>query len=133
MTVPRKTMAERYATQRSHKESRRRSLPRLSDMVPTAVQEREFDDVPEGPEDTGGVVSAVSPGPTDTRERRLPHRATSQRALPVRRRGLVVPTATVTHVDYSYVKQDLRRIALTAVVMVALLVVLNIGLQHFIQ
>ena len=133
MTVPRKTMAERYATQRSHKESRRRSLPRLSDVVPTAVQEREFDDAPEGPEDAGGVVSEVSHSPTDTLERRLPRRATSQRALPVRRRGLVVPTATVTHVDYSYVKQDLRRIAITAVVMVALLVVLNIALQHLIH
>ena|SRR4051812_47240713 len=133
MTVPRKTMAERYATQRSHKESRRRSLPRLSDVVPTAVQEREFDDAPEGPEDAGGVVSEVSHSPTDTLERRLPRRATAQRALPVRRRGLVVPTATVTHVDYSYVKQDLRRIAITAVGMVALLVVLNIALQQLIH
>src|ERR671939_476442 len=113
MTVPRKTMAERYATQRSRKEPRRRTLPRLSDAVPTAVQDREFDDVPE---ETDGVVSEVSPRP-----------------VPVRRRGSVVPAPTVTHVDYSYVKQDLRRIAITAVVMFALLVVLNIALQQLIH
>jgi hypothetical protein len=129
MTVPRKTMAERYATQRSRKEPRRRSLPRLSDAVPTAVQDREFDDAPENAD---GVVSEVSPSPDGALEQRLPRQATSQRALPVRRRGLVVPTPTVTHVDYSYVKQDLRRIAITAVVMFALLVVLNIALQHII-
>ena len=130
MTVPRKTMAERYATQRSRRETRRRSLPRLSDVVPTAVQDREFDDAPE---DADGVVSEVSTSPAGTLERRLPRQATSQRALPVRRRGLVVPTSTVTHVDYGYVKQDLRRIAITAVVMLALLVVLNIALQHIIH
>ena len=129
MTVPRKTMAERYATQRSRKEPRRRSLPRLSDVVPTAVEDREFDDAPENAD---GVVSEVSPSPDGALEKRLPRQATSQRALPVRRRGLVVPTPTVTHVDYSYVKQDLRRIAITAVVMFALLVVLNIALQHVI-
>jgi hypothetical protein len=129
MTVPRKTMAERYATQRSRKEPRRRSLPRLSDAVPTAVQDREFDDAPE---ETDGVVSEVPASPAGALERRLPRQATSQRALPVRRRGSVVPASTVTHVDYSYVKQDLRRIAITAVVMFALLVVLNIALQHLI-
>src|SRR5918911_293331 len=130
MTVPRKTMAERYATQRSRKEPRRRSLPRLSDAVPTAVQDREFDDAPE---EADGVVPEVSPSPADALERRLPRQATSQRALPVRRRGLVVPAPTVTHVDYSYVKQDLRRIAITALVMFALLIVLNIALQHVIH
>ena len=130
MTMPRKTMAERYATQRSRKEPRRRSLPRLSDAVPTAVQEREFDDAPE---ETDGVVSEVSPSPAGALERRLPRQAVSQRALPVRRRGSVVPASTVTHIDYSYVKQDLRRIAITAVVMFALLVVLNIALQHLIH
>jgi hypothetical protein len=130
MTVPRKTMAERYATQRSRKEPRRRSLPRLSDAVPTAVQDRAFDDAPEEADE---VVSEVSPRPTGALERRLPRQATSQRALPVRRRGSVVPAPTVTHVDYSYVKQDLRRIAITAVVMFALLVVLNIGLQYLIH
>ena len=130
MTVPRKTMAERYATQRSRKEPRRRSLPRLSDVVPTAVQDREFDDAPE---DADGVVSEVSTSPDGTLERRLPRQAPSQRELPVRRRGLVVPAPTVTHVDYSYVKQDLRRIAITAVVMFALLIVLNIALQHIIH
>ena len=130
MTVPRKTMAERYATQRSRKEPRRRTLPRLSDAVPTAVQDREFDDAPE---EADGVVSEVSPSPAGAPERRLPRQATSQRALPVRRRGSVVPAPTVTHVDYSYVKQDLRRIAITAIVMFALLVVLNIALQHLIH
>ena len=45
----------------------------------------------------------------------------------------MVPAPTVTHVDYGYVKQDLRRIAITAVVMFALLVVLNIALQHLIH
>ena len=133
MTVPRKTMAERYATQRSRRESRRRSLPRLSDVVPTAVQDRELDDVRAGPEDAGGVVSAVSQSPTDALERRLPRQTTARRSLPVGRRGLVVPAPTVTHVDYSYVKQDLRRIAITAVVMLALLVVLNIALQQIIH
>jgi hypothetical protein len=123
-------MAERYATHRSRKEPRRRSLPRLSDVVPTAVQDREFDDAPE---DADGVVSEVSASPAGTPERRLPRQATSQRALPVRRRGLVVPTPTVTHVDYSYVKQDLRRIAITAVVMFALLIMLNVALQHIIH
>ena len=130
MTVPRKTMAERYATQRSRKEPRRRSLPRLSNAVPTAVQDREFDDAPE---EADGVVSEVSPSVAGALERRLPRQAVSQRALPVRRRGSVVPASTVTHVDYSYVKQDLRRIAITAVVMLALLVVLNIALQHIIR
>jgi hypothetical protein len=123
-------MAERYATQRSRKEPRRRTLPRLSDAVPTAVQEREFDDAPE---DAEGVVSEVSTSPDGTLERRLPRQATSQRALPVRRRGLMVPAPTVTHVDYSYVKQDLRRIAITAVVMFALLIVLNVALQQIIH
>ena len=130
MTVTRKTMAERYATQRSRKEPRRRSLPRLSDAVPTAVQDREFDDAPE---EADGVVAEVSPSPAGALERRLPRQATSQRALPVRRRGLAVPAPTVTHVDYSYVKQDLRRIAITAVVMFALLVVLNIALEQIIH
>ena len=130
MTVPRKTMAERYATQRSRKESRRRSLPRLSDVVPAAVQDREFE---EAPENTEGVVAEASTSPAGAPERRLPRQATSQRAVPVRRRGSVVPASTVTHVDYSYVKQDLRRIAITAVVMFALLVVLNIALQHLIH
>ena len=130
MTVPRKTMAERYATQRSRKEPRRRSLPRLSDVVPTAVQDHEFDDAPR---DADGVGAEVSTSPAGTLERGLPRQATSQRALPVRRRGLVVPTPRVTHVDYSYVKQDLRRIAITAVVMLALLIVLNIALQHIIH
>ena len=133
MTVPRKTMAERYATQRSHKESRRRSLPRLSDVVPTVVQDGAFDDAPAGPKDAEGGISDVSISPAGALERRLPRQATSQRALPVRRRGLVVPAPTVTHVDYSYVKQDLRRIAITALVMLALLVVLNIALQHLIH
>jgi hypothetical protein len=117
-------MAERYATQRS------RTLPRLSDVVPTAVQDREFDDAPE---DADGVVSEVSTSPDGTLERRLPRQAPSQRELPVRRRGLVVPAPTVTHVDYGYVKQDLRRIAMTAVVMFALLIVLNVALQHVIH
>jgi hypothetical protein len=99
-------------------------------VVPTAVQDREFDDAPK---DAGGVVSEAPTSPAGTLERRLPRQATSQRALPVRRRGLVVPTPTVTHVDYSYVKQDLRRIAITAVVMLALLVVLNMALQHIIH
>ena len=130
MTMPRKTMAERYATQRSRKEPRRRSLPRLSDVVPTAVQDHEVDDAPE---DADGVGAEGFTSPAGTLERRLPRRATSQRALPVRRRGLAVPTPRVTHVDYSYVKQDLRRIAITAVVMFALLVVLNIALQHIIH
>jgi hypothetical protein len=132
VTVARKTMAERYATQRSRKESRRRSLPRLSDVVPTAVQERESDDAPE---EAGGVVVAEPPRPAEAVERRVPGQATapSRRALPVGRRGLVVPAPAVTHVDYSYVKRDLRRIALTAVVMLVLLVVLNIVLQQLIH
>ena len=126
-------MAERYATQRSRKESRRRSLPRLSDVVPTAVQDRELDDVRAGPEESGGGGSELSPGPTGMLEPRVPRQATPRRALPVGRRGLVVPAPRVTHVDYSYVKQDLRRIAITAVVMLALLVVLNIALQQVIH
>jgi hypothetical protein len=100
-------------------------------VVPTAVQERELDDVRAGPEEAGGGASEESPSPTDALERRLPRQATARRALPGGRRGLVVPAPRVTHVDYSYVKQDLRRIAITAVVMLALLVVLNIGLQWF--
>jgi hypothetical protein len=123
-------MAERYATHRSRKEPRRRSLPRLSDVVPTAVQDREFDDAPA---DADGGVSEESARAAGTGERRLPRQATSQRALPARRRGLVVPTPTVTHVDYGYVKQDLRRIAITAVGMFALLIVLNVALQHIIH
>jgi hypothetical protein len=123
-------MAERYATQRSRKESRRRSLPRLSDVALTAVQEREPDGAPE---EAGGVVVAEPPSPAATPERRVPGQATSRRALPVGRRGLVVPAPAVTHVDYSYVKRDLRRIALTAVVMLALLVVLNVILQQLIH
>src|SRR5437899_818137 len=119
-------MAERYATQRSRKDSRRRSLPRLSDVVPTAVQERGFDEGQETPADAGGVVVEDLSGPVDAVERHLPRRATARRTLPVGRRGRAVPAPTITHVDYSYVKLDLRRIAITAIAMLALLVVLNI-------
>lgn len=116
-------MAERYAAQRSNKETRRRSLPRLSDSA-TAVHEREF---PADEADLAAPTAVIE----SVHERAHPPVHRAQR--PSMPRGMAQPRAgsapTVTHVDYSYVKRDLRRIAVIGISMLVLLIVLNVILQ----
>lgn len=126
-------MAERYAAQRSRKDPRRRSLPRLSDAGTTAVQDHDFgtldDAAGDGREDgstaplratfTAGAGAAA----TTTRG------ALPRRAVPAGRAGRIPSESAIARVDYSYVRRDLRRIAITAVAMLILLIVLNLVLQ----
>ena len=142
-------MADRYAAQRSNRNMRRRTLPRLSDGE-TAPQDRADSGGPVGDEMTrvrgtragteteetfapgGGASRArsaslprMSPGATSDLRARA---ATGMRAG----RGGIAASA-VSRVDYGYVRRDLRRIAITAVGMLALLIVLNILLQSVVH
>lgn len=129
-------MAERYAAQRSSKPLRRRTLPRLSDATGpgTAVVERGPEDDPYINDDEGADIApstttaTFTAGATPRPQSTLPRRAT-----PTGRRGGGVALASTPRVDYSYVKRDLRRIAITAVTMLVLLIVLNVILQSFIH
>lgn len=139
-TVARKTMAERYASQRSSKPIRRRTLPRLSDTA-TALEERsaEADAYDDGDAAgsyggagtatfTAGATPRVAGSTSRAASSALPRRPASS----ARRPGALAAMPTAIRVDYSYVRRDLRRIAITAVSMLILLIVLNIIVQHII-
>ena len=127
-------MAERYAAQRSSKPLRRRTLPRLSDAAGpgTAVVERGPEDDPyiddEGVDSSPTTTTTFTAGAATRPQGTLPRRAT-----PAGRRVGGVALTSTPRVDYSYVKRDLRRIAITAVTMLVLLIVLNVILQSFIH
>ena len=134
-------MAERYASQRSSKPIRRRTLPRLSDTA-TALEERS---AAESADDDAGMSAAYGGAGTATFTAGAAPRATSgglpratngalprRPATPGRRAGAISTIPTAIRVDYSYVRRDLRRIAITAVSMLILLIVLNIIVQHII-
>lgn len=129
--MARKTMAERYAAQRSRREVRRRSLPRLSDEATTALQDREVDEVDDTADDSLLDAEGVPREPTVTVARRPQRTDAVRRVAPTSRGGLT--TTAVPQVDYGYVIRDLRRIAVTAVVMLALLIVLNLIVQNLIH
>ena len=130
-TVARKTMAERYASQRSSKPIRRRTLPRLSDTA-TALEERSaqegaYNDAGAGYGGAGTATYTAGAAPRAA-SGALPRRP----ATAGRRPGAIAAMPTAIRVDYSYVRRDLRRIAITAVSMLILLIVLNIVVQHVI-
>jgi hypothetical protein len=56
-----------------------------------------------------------------------------RRAAPVNRAGRIPSESAIARVDYGYVRRDLRRIAITAVAMLILLIVLNVVLQAVIH
>ncbi len=114
-------MAERYAAQRSRGGSRRRSLPRLSD---TALLDQEPEVGEDGDEDDEGApASAVA-----TTRRPAVRRTASHHVA-----EMTATAAALSRVDYHYVIKDLRRIAVTAVAMLILLVVLNIAVEALIH
>lgn len=120
-------MAERYATQRS-KPVRRRSLPRLSDPATTALAEHdEAQDDGHEPDATATFTAgaAARAGTASRSTSTMPRRAgaTRQDRAP----------AGIARVSYDYVKRDLRRIAITAISMLVLLIVLNIILENLIH
>ncbi len=118
-------MAERYAAQRSRGGSRRRSLPRLSDTAPrlsdTALLEQEPEVAEESDEDDEEAAVAAARRPAARRT--ASHHVAEMTAA----------AAALSRVDYHYVIKDLRRIAITAVAMLILLVVLNIAVQALIH
>lgn len=126
-------MADRYAAQRSRKENRRRALPRLSDPVPAVLEEHDSDESPVAPDSDGEAEAEGAPAATATLTRRPTVATIPRRPTPINRRNVVAPAPTVTRVDYHYVVSDLKRIAMTAVVMLVLLIVLNIALRAAIQ
>jgi len=147
--VARKNMADRYAAQRSNRTVRRRTLPRLSDGE-TAPRDRADsgvsvdDGMPMGRGTRVGTetVETFAPGAGASRARSasLPRmspgatsdlRARAATGMRAGRGGLAA--SAVARVDYGYVRRDLRRIAITAVGMLALLIVLNILLQSVVH
>jgi len=148
--MARKTMAERYASQRSSKAGRRRALPRLSDGVSTPDREgaprggaaTDLYDVHEvrlsrhaGAGDgattfTAGAVAAAATAPIAASSTR----GAMPRRVGVTRGGAPTASASATSVvNYAYVRRDLRRIAVTAVAMLVLLIVLNVILQAIVH
>jgi len=128
-------MAERYAAQRSRREGvRRRSLPRLSDATYTALAEHDGDEAAEPlGDDEIAQASAGASSATPVSRRPAPRPATARRAGALARAGGLSAATTVTRVDYHYVIRDLKRIAITAVGMLVLLIVLNLILQNLIH
>jgi hypothetical protein len=130
-------MADRYAAQRSRREVRRRSLPRLSDEAPVALQERESDETDDSDDLEYQAADASAPRtrePAVTVARRLPRTDGARRLAPATRGASgLTPTSGLIKVDYSYVKRDLRRIAFTAVTMLILLIVLNVIVQNLVH
>lgn len=128
-------MAERYAAQRSRREGvRRRSLPRLSDATYTALAEPDDDEAAEALDDddvaeTPGGMSGAAPAARRSMQRPI----TARRPGALGRTGGLSAATTVTRVDYHYVVRDLKRIAITAVSMLVLLIVLNLILQNLIH
>ena len=136
--MAKKTMAERYASQRSSKVTRRRALPRLSDT-----------DVIDG-DDTTGTEGLYDVHEAHTARNRMSGTNTTftaeatpasarprTGAMPRRAAGSSraggVSGSAIARVNYSYVQRDLRRIAITAVAMLILLIVLNVILQAVIH
>ncbi len=131
-TVARKSMAERYASQRGSTASRRRALPRTGTLAAAARDysgDDRYDDSHLGraPKTSGGVAMAQAPMAAPVRPR--------QTAIP-RRAGVGAPgrlrVEPIT-VDYGYVRRDLRRTAIVAVGLFVLLIVLNLVLQAIIH
>ncbi len=119
-------MADRYAAQRSSRETRRRSLPRLSDTA-TALADRAHDDEIVDVGADAGAVAAEAAVPVRPAHRTVAPRRASALA------HAAAATQAATRVDYHYVIRDLRRIAVTAVVMLVLLIVLNIAVENLIH
>ncbi len=142
--MARKTMAERYASQRSSKNGRRRALPRVGDMSAfdddemggVALRERDAEVGLEGGEG-GRIPTAVSTLPrtgTGTMGTKTVVRPrTSGSSMPRRAAGTGRVVTEAIKVDYGYVTRDLRRIATTAVGLFVLLIVLNVVLQAVIH
>lgn len=128
-------MAERYAAQRSRKDSHRRSLPRLSDPGTTALQDRDlgasgasYETVGEDRDGRPQPVSRATYTAGASSQGVLP-----RRAAPATRTGRIPAESAIARVDYGYVRRDLRRIAITAVAMLILLIVLNLALQAIVH
>ena len=142
--MARKTMAERYASQRSNKTARRRALPRLSDAAALSnagaassaapdlydVHEVHLSRTAEAGATTftAGTAPAASPAPSP-RGRAMPRRAGGASGGA----GTLVAAGVGGRVNYAYVRRDLRNIATIAVGMLVLLVVLNLILQAIIH
>ena len=125
-------MAERYAAQRSRKDSRRRSLPRLSDVGTTALQDH--DDTADAADLHAPTHATFTAGAAYASTGRVTGQGVlPRRAVPTARPGRIPSESAITRVDYRYVKRDLRRIAITAVAMLILLIVLNVILQAVIH
>jgi len=139
--VAKKTMADRYASQRSSKVTRRRALPRLSDTDVIDGDDTTMNmSGAEGLYDVHEVHTTRSrmsgTGTTFTAEAATttaPPARPRSGAMPRRAAGSIraggVSGGAMARVNYSYVQRDLRRIALTAVAMLILLIVLNVILQ----
>ena len=115
-------MAERYAAQRSRGGTRRRSLPRLSDtaLLDQEPEVGEDGDVDDEEESSASAVAVV--------RRPAARRTASNHAA-----ELTAAAAALSRVDYHYVIKDLRRIAVTAVAMLILLVVLNFAVEALVH
>lgn len=138
--MARKTMAERYATQRSTKTGRRRALPRLSDATGTLDSDAarrdgsgELYDVHEAhlSRNAGAGATTFTAGSAALATESRPRGAMPRRVGGVSG-GAGVATAT-SRVNYAYVRRDLRNIATIAVGMLVLLIVLNVILQAVIH
>jgi len=144
--VARKTMAERYAAQRSTKTARRRALPRLSDAVETLdhnaiARDNDSDGLYDVHEvhttrrATAGATTFTA-GATATAAPVTPAPAGARTTMPRRTgmsRGAAVAAPAIGRVNYAYVRRDLQRIAVTAVGLLVLLIVLNVILQAMIR
>ncbi|HZS91005.1 MAG TPA: hypothetical protein VFE42_26370 [Chloroflexota bacterium] len=126
--MARKTMAERYAAQRSRGGSRRRSLPRLSDTAPRLSDTALLEQEPEVAEESDEDDEEAAPAAVAAARRPAARRTASHHVA-----EMTAAAAALSRVDYHYVIKDLRRIAITAVAMLILLVVLNIAVQALIH
>lgn len=94
----------------------------------------ERDDEDSDDADQQSFMGAARPArdPAVTVARRVPRPDSARRLSPLSRGGITgAPIAM--HVDYSYVIRDLRRIAVTAVVMLVLLIALNLIVQSVVR
>ena len=85
--------------------------------------------------DDDGLVDS-SAGTTDSSaviSRRTPRPEAARRTATLGRVGGLTAAATGPRVDYHYVIRDLKRIAITAVAMLVLLIVLNLIIQSLIH
>lgn len=124
-------MAERYASQRGSTSARRRALPRTGAVAEAARDysgDDRYDDSHLGrASTTRGSMATVAPVVSTTRPRQtaIPRRAGASPAGRLRVEAIKV--------DYGYVRRDLRRTAIVAVGLFALLIVLNLVLQSIIH